>query len=100
MHRPGARNILPDVLSRPEKHLGKLDLASLSDAVLREIAAKETPKSSPPPIKPFSYGAFFLVDPVSTAISSIPMLFPLSVYCVDSSLLDSEKWIAKSWEEQ
>ena len=100
VHRPGARNILPDVLSRPEKHLGKLDLTSLSDAVLREIAAKETPKSSPPPIKPFSYGAFFLVDPVSTAISSIPMLFPLSVYCVDSSLLDSEKWIAKSWEEQ
>jgi hypothetical protein len=80
--------------------MGKLDLASLAAAVLLEQATKETPKSSPPPVKPFSYGAFFLVDPVSTAISSFPMLFPLSVYCVDSSLLDSGKWIAKSWEEQ
>ena len=96
IHRPGALNILPDVLSRPISYaIGSLDL--VRQAVISSIARGDIPKSTAKPPKHFSYGAFFLMDFVSTVAASSPLLFPLSLSFCDSSTVSSQEFNAKLW---
>lgn len=85
VHRPGARNVLPDVLSRSELHKGDRSVKNICDAVLDKLAEDESPKATQPEPKPFSFGSFFLLDPISKVASSNPVLFPLGVSVLSSS---------------
>ena len=67
VHRPGAVNCLPDVLSREEEHEFKLSVADISRAVDRVRDRKAKSAETAPPPRPFEYGQFFLRDPVSIA---------------------------------
>ena len=86
VHRPGAVNCLPDVLSREEEHEFKLSVADISRAVDRVRDRKAKSAETAPPPRPFEYGQFFLRDPVSIACSSVPVLYPTSVTLLRSTL--------------
>ena len=86
VHRPGAVNCLPDVLSREEEHEFKLSVADFSRAVDRVRDRKAKSAETAPPPRPFEYGQFFLRDPVSIACSSVPVLYPTSVTLLRSTL--------------
>ena len=86
VHRPGAVNCLPDVLSREEEHEFKLSVADISRAVDRVRAKNVKSAATAPPPRPFEYGQFFLRDPVSLACSSTPVLYPSSVTLLRSTL--------------
>ena len=85
VHRPGARNVLPDVLSRSEKHKGDLSVKNICGVVLDELARNEAPKQTQPGPKPFAFGSFFLLDPISKIATSTPVSFPLGVCVLSSS---------------
>lgn len=85
IHRPGARNILPDVLSRPSIHQHDLRVPSVCDKVIKEVIKDSIPKTSAPEPKPFAFGSFFLLDPISKSAASIPLMFPLGVCVLSSS---------------
>ena len=86
VHRPGAVNCLPDVLSREEEHEFKLSVADISRAVDRVRDRKAKSAETAPPPRPFEYGQIFLRDPVSIACSSVPVLYPTSVTLLRSTL--------------
>jgi hypothetical protein len=94
IHRPGALNILPDVLSRPELHQHDLRVSNICKTVLKEVAMDRKPKRTAPGPKPFSFGSFFLLDPVSKSAASTPVLFPLGVSVLSSSSASLAKRIA------
>jgi hypothetical protein len=86
VHRPGAVNCLPDVLSRKEEHKFELSVEQISKAVDRVRSKSSKIANRAPPPEPFEYGQFFLRDPVSLAYSSVPVLYPSSVTLLHSTL--------------
>jgi hypothetical protein len=91
IHRPGARNILPDILSRTELHCHDFRLSSISNKVLKKIAEDESSKRTSPEPKSFAFGSFFLLDPVSKSVASSPVLFPLGISVLSSSSASLQK---------
>ena len=84
IHRPGARNILPDILSRIELHCHDFRISSITSKVLEKIAEDEVKRTAPEP-KSFAFGSFFLLEPVSKSVTSTPLLFPLNISVLSSS---------------
>ena len=91
IHRPGARNILPDILSRVELHCHDFRISSISNKVLEKIAEDEVSKRTAPDPKSFAFGSFFLLDPVSKSVTSTPLLFPLGISVLSSSSASLKK---------
>ena len=91
IHRYGALNILPDVLSRSSKHGFAKDPASVSLERVNAVVSEEVEKgaSAPPSTHPLAhahFGSFFLSDHVSLAAASFPVHYPNSLrFCSSSS---------------
>ena len=91
IHRYGALNILPDVLSRSTKHGFAKDPASVSLEMVNAVVSEEVEKgvSAPPSTHPLAhahFGSFFLSDHVSLAAASFPVHYPNSLrFCSSSS---------------
>lgn len=88
IHRRGAVNILPDILSRPREHQFRLDPTSLAPKILEKRNQALANPTSSVPFTEHSYGAFFLDDPVTPLCSLDPVFTPFRVSLVlsDSAL--------------
>ena len=88
IHRPGARNVLADVLSRPRLHKFQLDLARLYPAILEEHRRPSVVKDKAPTTHSYAYGSFFFDDPVTRVAAATPLLTPSRVsLCSSASLV-------------
>ena len=87
IHRPGAKNILADVLSRPSKHRFRLLLPQLLPRLLHEHRTAPPPNDKAPPTHNYAYGSFFFHDPVTRAAAASPLLTPSRVCLLSSSSL-------------
>lgn len=91
IHRYGALNVLPDVLSRSTGHGFSSDPAAVSLSLVNSIVANElvkgaTAPASSQPLALAHYGSFFFSDRASLAAASFPVHFPSSLrFCPSSS---------------
>lgn len=91
IHRPGSRNILPDVLSRPNEHGFSSEVPPSLDLIKSIVAGKTAhfgpaPSPIPAPISR-SFGSFFFSDLISHIAASKPVLHPSSLrFCCSASL--------------
>lgn len=83
IHRRGAVNVLPDVLSRPLEHRFNLNPLSLAPIVAKKRTQGLLDSSrSDVPFMEHPYGAFFLDDPITPLCSLDPILTPFRVSLV------------------
>ena len=94
IHRPGLRNLLPDVISRPVDN----DFSADSPPSIQDICDRVDTKAAqldpvPPTPSPLarSYGSFFFSDSVSHVAASKPLLHPSVLRFCHSNSLDSAK---------
>ena len=94
IHRPGLRNLLPDVLSRPRDNGFSVDsppsISGICGRVDTKAAQLDPVPPSPSPLAR-SYGSFFFSDSVSHVAASKPLLHPSALRFCHSNSLDSAK---------
>ena len=94
IHRPGLRNLLPDIMSRPSDNGFSVESPPSISDICEKVDLKEA-QLDPAPLSPSplarSYGSFFFSDSVSHIAASEPLLHPSALRFCRSDSLDCAK---------